>query len=94
MSDFTTRPAPEAKDGADAASSDEVGSSSNGKRSHSSFWARAARILRPAQDAARLREDLADALMTNAAGDDAFSADERAMLHNILRFREVRVERE
>jgi CBS domain containing-hemolysin-like protein len=39
-----------------------------------------------------LREDLADALMTNAAGDDAFSADERAMLHNILRFREVRVE--
>ncbi|MFT4000115.1 MAG: hemolysin family protein [Rhizobium sp.] len=92
MSDFTTRSAPEAKDGADAASSDEVGSSSNGKRSHSSFWARAARILRPAQDSARLREDLADALMTNAAGDDAFSADERAMLHNILRFREVRVE--
>ncbi|AGB69903.1 CBS domain-containing protein [Rhizobium tropici CIAT 899] len=39
-----------------------------------------------------MREDLADALMTNAAGDDAFSADERAMLHNILRFREVRVE--
>ncbi|AYG65051.1 MULTISPECIES: hemolysin family protein [unclassified Rhizobium] len=92
MSDFTTRSAPEAKDGADAASSDEVGSSSNGKRSHSSFWARAARILRPAQDSARLREDLADALMTNVAGDDTFSPDERAMLHNILRFREVRVE--
>ena len=92
MSDFTTRSAPEAKDGADAASSDEVGSSSNGKRSHSSFWSRAARILRPAQGAARLREDLADALMTNAADDDAFSPDERAMLHNILRFREVRVE--
>ncbi|NTF40728.1 hemolysin family protein [Rhizobium rhizogenes] len=92
MSDFTTRSAPEAKDSADAASSDEVGSSSNGKRSQSSFWARAARILRPAQDATRLREDLADALMTNATGDDAFSPDERAMLHNILRFREVRVE--
>lgn len=93
MSDFTTRSAPEAKDGADTASSDEVGSSSNnGKRSQSSFWARAARILRPAQGAARLREDLTDALMTNAAGDDAFSPDERAMLHNILRFREVRVE--
>ncbi|KAA1185747.1 HlyC/CorC family transporter [Rhizobium tropici] len=92
MSDFTTRSAPEAKDGAEAASSDEVGSSSNGKRSHSSFWARAARILRPQQGAARLREDLADALMTNAADDDAFSPDERAMLHNILRFREVRVE--
>ncbi|WP_267551441.1 hemolysin family protein [Rhizobium rhizogenes] len=92
MSDFTTRSAPEAKDSADAASSDEVGSSSSGKRSQSSFWARAARILRPAQDATRLREDLADALMTNGTGDDAFSPDERAMLHNILRFREVRVE--
>ncbi|HEX8046154.1 hemolysin family protein [Rhizobium sp.] len=92
MSDFTTRPASEAKDGADTASSDEVGSSSNGKRSQSSFWARAARILRPAQGSARLREDLADALMTSATDDDAFSPDERAMLHNILRFREVRVE--
>ncbi|MEZ2221221.1 hemolysin family protein [Rhizobium sp. RCC_161_2] len=92
MSDFTTRPASEAKDGADTASSDEAGSSSNGKRSQSSFWARAARILRPAQGSARLREDLADALMTSATDDDAFSPDERAMLHNILRFREVRVE--
>src|ERR1700754_1820201 len=89
MSDFTTKPASEARDGADTASSDEVGSSS-GKRSQSSFWARAARILRP-QQGSRLREDLADALMTDAAGDDAFSPDERAMLHNILRFREVRV---
>ncbi|MFT4184236.1 MAG: hemolysin family protein [Rhizobium sp.] len=90
MSDFSTRPAPEAKDTADASSSDEAGSSS-GKRSQSSFWARAARLLRPAQASTRLREDLADALMTNAT-DDAFSPDERAMLHNILRFREVRVE--
>src|SRR5262249_46358777 len=55
-------------------------------------WARAARILRPAQGSSRLREDLADALMTGATDDDAFSPDERAMLHNILRFREVRVE--
>ena len=92
MSDFTTRPASEAKDGADNASSDEAGSSSNGKRSQSSFWARAARILRPAQGSARLREDLADALIAGATDDDAFSPDERAMLHNILRFREVRVE--
>ncbi|CAN7151077.1 hemolysin family protein [Rhizobium rhizogenes] len=92
MSDFTTRPASEAKDGADSASSDEAGSSSNGKRSQSSFWARAARILRPAQGSARLREDLADALIAGATDDDAFSPDERAMLHNILRFREVRVE--
>ncbi|MDE1996656.1 MAG: HlyC/CorC family transporter [Rhizobiaceae bacterium] len=90
MSDFTTRPASEAKDGADLASSEEAGSSS-GRRSQSSFWARAARILRPAQGS-RLREDLADALMTSTSDDDAFSPDEKAMLHNILRFREVRVE--
>ena len=29
--------------------------------------------------------------MTEAADGDAFSADEKAMLNNILRFREVRV---
>jgi CBS domain containing-hemolysin-like protein len=93
MSDFTAKPAGEAKDGAEA-SSDEVGSSSTGKHvtRSPSLWARATRILRPVQDSSRLREDLADALMTDAAaGNDAFSPDERAMLHNILRFREVRV---
>ena len=91
MSDFQAKPAAEAKNGSDA-SSDEGGSSNgNGRHaSRSSFWARAARVLRPSQGS--LREDLADALMTDAAGgDDAFSPDERAMLHNILRFREVRV---
>ena len=92
MSDFTVKPAPEAKDGAEASSSEDAGSSNSRQaaRSQSSFWSRAARILRPAQGS-RIREDLADALMTNSADDDAFSPDERAMLHNILRFREVRV---
>ncbi|OCJ17445.1 magnesium/cobalt efflux protein [Rhizobium sp. AC44/96] len=90
MSDFTTRPAPEAKDADQSSSSDEGGSSSRQSGRSQSFWSRAARILRP-QQGSRLREDLADALMTDAAGDDAFSPDERAMLHNILRFREVRV---
>ncbi len=60
-------------------------------RSHSTFWARAIRLLRPAQGE-RLREDLADALMTDTSVSSAFSPEERAMLHNILRFREVRVE--
>ncbi|APO73261.1 transporter-associated domain-containing protein [Rhizobium etli 8C-3] len=88
MSDFTTKPAAETKDADQSSSSDEAGSSS--RQSGRSFWARAARILRP-QQGSRIREDLADALMTNDTGDDAFSPDERAMLHNILRFREVRV---
>jgi CBS domain containing-hemolysin-like protein len=86
MSDFTTKPAADAKD-ADQSSSDEGGSS---RQSGRSFWVRAARILRP-QQGSRLREDLADALMTTGSDDDDFSPDERAMLHNILRFREVRV---
>ncbi|KQV10417.1 magnesium/cobalt efflux protein [Rhizobium sp. Root1203] len=89
MSDFTTRPATEAKD-ADQSSSDEGGSSSRQSGRSQSFWSRAARILRP-QQGSRLREDFADALMTDAAEGDVFSPDERAMLHNILRFREVRV---
>ncbi|MBB3965622.1 hemolysin family protein [Rhizobium metallidurans] len=90
MSDFTTRPATEAKDTADQSSSDEGGSSSRQSGRSQSFWSRAARILRP-QQGSRIREDLADALMTDAADGDAFSADEKAMLNNILRFREVRV---
>ena len=38
-----------------------------------------------------LRKDLAEALL-EGTGDAAFSADERAMLNNILRLREVRIE--
>jgi CBS domain containing-hemolysin-like protein len=97
MSDFRAQPVPAVRDEAEASSQDEAGSSStapkpeNGK-SGSSFWSRAARIWR-AGNASSLREDLTDALMTGAAdGDTAFSPAERAMLNNILRFREVRVE--
>ncbi len=39
-----------------------------------------------------LRENLEDALSEDVAGTEAFSASERAMLNNILRLREVRVE--
>lgn len=39
-----------------------------------------------------IREDLTDALSDREGGDQAFSAEERAMLNNILRLREVRVE--
>lgn len=39
-----------------------------------------------------LREDLDAALAENHHGDTAFSPEERAMLHNILRLRELRVE--
>src|SRR3546814_208209 len=50
------------------------------------------RRLFPHRNGSSLREDLADALAESAPGEAAFSPGERAMLNNILRLREVRVE--
>ncbi|MBW8318779.1 MAG: hemolysin family protein [Rhizobium sp.] len=94
MSDFATRLASEANEGSEGSSSEEGGSPPRPEtsgRTHTSFWARAARILRPPQTSS-LREDLTDALKADAGTSDVFTPEERAMLHNILRFREVRVE--
>jgi CBS domain containing-hemolysin-like protein len=94
MNDYSSNVAREGKDGSDSPSSDEGSSSARSEhppRSHHSFWSRALRLLRPSQGE-QLREDLADALMADTNISNAFSPDERAMLHNILRFREVRVE--
>ncbi|WP_075290999.1 transporter associated domain-containing protein [Pararhizobium arenae] len=96
MSDFKAQPAVAVRDEAEASSSDEAGSSSAAAQKPESgkspsFWSRAARIFRGANGAS-LREDLADALMTDSGSDTAFSPGEKAMLNNILRFREVRVE--
>ncbi|MCX8995788.1 hemolysin family protein [Rhizobiaceae bacterium BDR2-2] len=96
MSDFTTHTASAARDEAGASSSEEGSSSSSGgqetaARARPSFWARAARLWRPAQGE-KLRENIADALMTDSEISAAFSPEERAMLQNILHFREVRVE--
>lgn len=96
MSDFKIQPVTVANDEAEASGDSDAGSSSTAARSEgnktaSTFWSRAARLLRGASTSS-LREDLADALMTDAGSDTAFSPEERAMLNNILRFREVRVE--
>jgi CBS domain containing-hemolysin-like protein len=94
MNDYSSNVAREGKDSSDSASSDEGSSSARSEhhpKSHNSFWSRAVRLLRPSQGE-QLREDLADALMTDTNVSNAISPDERAMLHNILRFREVRVE--
>ncbi|MEI2300758.1 hemolysin family protein [Ensifer sp. MJa1] len=96
MSDYKTQPVALATEEAEASGEAEAGSSSTatrheGNRSTSSFWSRAARLLRGANPSS-LREDLADALQTDADSNTAFSPEERAMLNNILRFREVRVE--
>ncbi|TPW30128.1 HlyC/CorC family transporter [Martelella alba] len=50
------------------------------------------RLKRNGHAGSRLREDLEDALSADGAGGSDFSPEERAMLNNILRFREVRVE--
>ncbi|EKF57850.1 hemolysin-like protein [Agrobacterium albertimagni AOL15] len=49
------------------------------------------RILKPSSSTS-LREDLTVALSADASLGEAFTPEERAMLNNILRFREVRVE--
>ncbi|MEW9616870.1 hemolysin family protein [Shinella sp. S4-D37] len=95
MSDFRNQSVATEKSEADA-SSDEAGSSSSAPRQESggrtSFWSRATRLWRMT-GASSLRKDLAEALMTEeSGGEPTFLPEERAMLHNILRFREVRVE--
>ena len=61
------------------------------ERNGQSLWARILRFFR-ASDEHSLREDLTDVLAAESADGTAFTPEERAMLHNILRLREVRVE--
>lgn len=93
MNNFTTQPATADHAEADASGQDEPGSPERPERngrSHTSFWSRAARLFRGSGNS--LRQDLAEALMVDAGANTVFAPEERAMLHNILRFREVRVE--
>lgn len=61
-------------------------------RGHPGFLQRLVYLFRP-QSAATIRENLQDALSGNGEWDDqTISPGERAMLHNILRLREVRVD--
>jgi hemolysin (HlyC) family protein len=98
MSEYSTRshdatiepPSQRGEDSGSGAKGDSTTApSTTGPRQ--SIWAKVARILRP-QNASSLREDLADVLATEEGAAIGFSPVERAMLKNILRFREVRVE--
>ncbi len=94
MTDFATKTAPEAKESNEGSSSEEGSSpprAESSARQSPSFWARLGRILKPSSSTS-LREDLTVALKADATLGEAFTPEERAMLHNILRFREVRVE--
>ncbi|MGF0537546.1 transporter associated domain-containing protein [Agrobacterium sp. ES01] len=94
MNDYSTRAAAQANEQQEGSSSEEGPSPvrpETAGRAHNSLWARMARRLRPYQGA-NLRENLTDALRVDGDHNQSFSPEERAMLHNILRFREVRVE--
>jgi CBS domain containing-hemolysin-like protein len=56
-----------------------------------SLFERLTSLFRP-RNGSSLREDIADALAETGSDEATFSPAERAMLNNILRFREVRVE--
>ena len=60
-------------------------------RNGAGWWSRFLRLFR-SSDGYSLREDLTDALSADGPLGAAFTPEERAMLHNILRLREVRVE--
>ena len=81
----------EKTDEASSSGSEDPGSSSGSQRNGSSFWSRLIRFLKPSSSS-NLRTDIEDALLTDSESNTSFSPVERAMLHNILRFREVRVE--
>lgn len=57
-----------------------------------SLWQRLSRVFFPPSDGEALREDLTDALQLGGKLHEAFSPGERAMLNNILRLREVRID--
>lgn len=82
--------APGGEDNSSANSDDSASPPSPSKNGHS-LWSRAARLFKPTNGSS-LRDDIADALLTDSESNTSFSPSERAMLHNILRFREVRVE--
>ena len=94
MNENSARPPHEGKETGEQSSSEEGSSPLRldyNAKPRATLWARIARLLKPSQGE-RLREDITDALMTDTEIGAAFTPEERAMLNNILRFREVRVE--
>ncbi|NTJ41208.1 HlyC/CorC family transporter [Agrobacterium larrymoorei] len=94
MNENSSRPPHEGKDTGEQSSSEEGSSplrQDYNAKPKATFWSRVSRLLKPSQGE-RLREEITDALMTDTEIGAAFSPEERVMLNNILRFREVRVE--
>ena len=86
-------------EGAERSSPSEPGASTaparaaaGDERGGLSLWQRLVRAVFPPSDGETIREDLSDALLSGGELYEAFSPGERAMLANILRLREVRVD--
>lgn len=85
---------PEAPKGGDDSSDQSVEGQSTAAATPAAkqpLTARIRQLFRP-KNGSTLREDIADALSDTAEDTASFSASERAMLHNILRLREARVD--
>nr|WP_174803739.1 hemolysin family protein [Martelella limonii] len=84
------------QDSEDGSELDEPNSPETGKTHHKTSASPLKGLLlyfkRNGNATSRLREDLEDALSADKSGENDFSPEERAMLNNILSFREVRVE--
>ncbi|MCV0395049.1 MAG: hemolysin family protein [Rhizobiaceae bacterium] len=84
-------PLADKEDGASQASEEDPSRSTPEGPASPTLFGRLVGLFRQ-RNGASLREDLTDALASTITGEEGFSASERAMLNNILRFREVRVE--
>ncbi|WP_102959778.1 hemolysin family protein [Mangrovicella endophytica] len=82
---------PEAAGGDEPPSVEDRSRSTGEARAERGFLGQLFQRLRPRVPRA-VREELADALLQPGVGEDAFSTEERSMLNNILRLREIRVE--
>ncbi len=86
---------PEAGGAKSASDNTEEGPSTSasheGSAERSTLFGRLSGLFRQ-RNGSNLRDELADALAETETSTDSFSPGERAMLHNILRLREVRVE--
>ncbi|MGN6466299.1 MAG: hemolysin family protein [Rhizobiaceae bacterium] len=82
---------PAGEDGASADKAEGPSTAEPRRPEQASLLERLRRFL-PHRNGSTLREDIADALAESASDEAAFSPGERAMLKNILRLREVRVE--
>ena len=89
--DRRTEPSPASEESGEDGAQSTKPPERRSDRLRPTLWSRVSRWMRP-PDRHSIRDSFADALLSDEEHGLAFSPEERAMLHNILRLREVRVE--